>query len=325
MQLPNTMQAVEVPSFDGPTAMRIVDRPVPRPGTGEVLIKVLAAGVNFADAMQTRGTYAHGPKPPHIAGFEACGEIVAIGGGDVSWPIGAKVLVFGQGTFAELMTCNARMLLPLPEGWSPAQGAAMSANWYTAYAALRLVADVKPGQSVLIHAAAGGVGQAAVRLAKHFGARVFATASTPDKLAAVKQLGADELINYVEEDFVAAVKEKTGGRGVDIILESAGGDVFRKNFEAVVPYGKIIVYGVSGGTSSISNDELLFKYPVQLIGLNLALQTQFMGAIIPELGKLIAAKVIDPAEPTKHPLAEAARVVSDIETRKTMGKHVLVP
>jgi NADPH:quinone reductase len=325
MRIPSTMQAVEVPSLDGPAAMRIVERPVRPPQAGEVLIKVLAAGVNFSDSMQTRGTYLGGPTPPYIAGLEACGEVVATGGGDMPWPVGAKVIAFGQGAFAEFITCRAVMARPLPHWWSPALGAAVGINWFTAYAAIRLVADVKAGQSVLIHAAAGGVGQAAVRLAKHFGARVFATASSARKLEVVKELGADVTINYTEQDFVGEVKARTEERGVDVILESVGGEVFRRNFEAVVPYGKIIVYGVAGGKASIDNDELLFKYPVQLVGLNIALQSQFMGAIFPEFDTLITSKVIDPVAPTTHRLADAARVVSDLESRNTIGKHVLVP
>jgi NADPH2:quinone reductase len=325
MRIPSTMRAVEVPSFDGPTAMRVVERPVPRPRPGEVLVKVLAAGVNFADSMQTRGTYLGGPNPPYFAGFEACGEIVAIGGGDAPWPLGAKVIGFGQGAFAEFIICSAATVQPLPDGWTAGQGASVGANWYTAYAATRLVADVQPGQSVLIHAAAGGVGQAAVRLARHFGARVLATASSTEKLRVIERLGADELINYVEQDFVAEVKKRTEGRGVDVVLESAGGDVFRKNFEVVIPGGKIIVYGVSGGRASITNEELLFEYPVQLIGLNMAIQTRFMAAILPALGGLISSRVIDPAEPAAHRLEDAARVVGEIEARRTVGKHVLVP
>ncbi|HJW10967.1 MAG TPA: zinc-binding dehydrogenase, partial [Albitalea sp.] len=324
MTHPSSMRAIEVSGYDGPDAMRMVERPVPRPLPGEVLIKVLAAGVNFADSMQARGTYVGGPVPPYAAGFEACGEIVGLGEGDIRWPIGAKVIAFGQGSFAEYMTSNAMTLLALPEGWSPAQGAALGANWLTAYAAVKLVADVKPGQTVLIHAAAGGVGQAAVRLAKHFGARVFATASTYEKLKIAKQLGADELINYIEQDFVSEVKKRTDGHGVDVILESAGGEIFRRNFEAVVPYGKIIVYGVSGGSASIDNVDLLFKHPVQLIGLNMAIQRQFMQQIFPMLGELIASKVIAPSEPSRHPLKDAAKLVADIEARKTSGKHVLV-
>jgi NADPH:quinone reductase len=326
--IPETMRALVASSFDGPEALRLVERPVPLPGPGQVLLRVEAAGVNFADVMQTRGLYAGGPKPPYVAGLEACGEVVAVGDG-ATGPLGRRWMGFGPGAFAEYVAWPAQGLLPLPEGWSAAQGAAFPVQWLTAHGCLRVCGRLRGGESVLIHAAAGGVGTAAVRLAKHYGARVFATASTPEKLDVARHHGADELINYAAEDFVAAVKQRTGGRGVDLVLEMVGGDSFQKNFDAVVPYGRIVVFGAASAQQAVvSNVSLVFK-PVEVIGYHLAVMAlrrpNLFAAQLAEVTGLIASGVIRPEEPHAYPLAEGTRALQDLDTRKTTGKLVLIP
>src|SRR5690606_36244439 len=213
----------EQTALSGPGAMRLVtDAPVPAPGPGEVLIRVGAAGVNFADVMQTRGTYAGGPRPPYIAGFEAAGEVVALGPGVTGIEPGAHVIGTGPGAFAEYVVLPAAGAAPVPAGWSDEQALGLVLNRGTALAALRL-GRLAPGETVLVQAAAGGVGQAAVRLAKHEGATVIGTAS-PGKHEAVRALGADHVIDYV--DLADEVRRRTGGRGADLVLESVGGDAF---------------------------------------------------------------------------------------------------
>lgn len=330
MSIPAHMRALEVTSPDGPRSVHLVERPLPKPAPGEVLIKVGAAGVNFADTMQTHGAYPYGAKPPYIAGFEVCGEVVALGEGDSPYPIGAKVIGLTAGAFAEYATAAAAILRPLPKGWSQAQGAALFTSWFTAYGCLRLFGHLAAGESVLIHAAAGGVGQAAVRLAKHFGARVFATASTAEKLKFASDWGADECINYTEQDFVTEVKARTNGRGVDLVLESVGGETFHKSFEAVVPCGRIVVFGIaSGEKAGIDNYRLIFEYPIALIGFNayfvLGKRPDIFKPMNDEFSALIEAGVVCPDEPTAYPLAEGAKVLSALERRETKGKLVLVP
>ena len=214
MDIPKTMKALEITAWEGPTSSRVVDAEVPSPGPGQVLIKIGAAAINFADTMQSRGRYPGGPQAPYLAGYEAAGEVVAVGP-DVPFEVGQKVIGFGRGAFADYMVAPAAMTRPLPQGWSEAKGAALWTSWYTAAGALKQLGDVQAGEWVLIHAAAGGVGQAATKLAKHFGAKVIATASSAAKLELARAAGADVLINYAEEDFVAAVKEATGGQGAD--------------------------------------------------------------------------------------------------------------
>ncbi len=325
MDIPKTMKALEVTSWDGPGAAHVVDAPVPTPGAGEILLKVAAAAINFADTMQSRGRYPGGPKAPYLAGYEASGEVVAAGP-DTSFQPGDKVIGFGRGAFADYMVCAQAMVRPLPTGWTPTKGAALWTSWYTAAGALHHLGQVQAGETVLIHAAAGGVGQAAVRLAKHFGARVIATASSADKLEVARQAGADVLVNYSNEDFVEAVKAATEGRGADLILEMVGGETFRRNFEAVIPQGRIVVYGLSSGQrASIDNHELVFEHPVKLMGLNMGKRPEYFAPLFGLIEQLIADGVIDPDEPERHSLAELPTVLADLENRKTTGKQVFVP
>ncbi len=328
MNVPTEMYAVVVPELKGPGSVRVERKPVPVPGPGMALIRVKAAGLNYADVMQTRGLYVGGPAAPFVAGLEAAGEVVAVGAG-VAAEIGARVLGNGPGAFAEYVAWPAAGLMPLPEAWSFEQGAALFVQWFTAHGCLRTLGHVEPGQWVLVHAAAGGVGTAAVRLAKHFGARVVAVASTKEKVAVATALGADVGVNTAEEDFVAKTLEATGGRGADLVLEMVGGETFERNFLATRPYGKIVVFGAaSAKTARIDNVSLIFQ-PVQVIGYHLRVMAQkrpeWFLAEVEEMQKLIAAGVVNPQTPTAYPLAQAAEALAALEQRKTTGKLVLVP
>ncbi len=325
MDIPKTMRALEITAWDGPGASRVVHADVPSPDAGQLLIKVGAAAVNFADTMQTRGRYPGGPEAPYLAGYEAAGEVV-VAGPDTRFAPGQRVIGFGRGAFADYMVVQAAMARPLPDAWTATKGAALWTSWYTAAGALHHLGEIQAGETVLIHAAAGGVGQAATRLAKHFGARVIATASTPEKLEIAKSRGADVLINYVDEDFVAAVKDATDGRGADLILEMVGGETFRKNFEAARPQGRIVVYGLSSGErATIDDHDLVFTYPVKLMGLNMGKRPEYFAPLFGLMEELIAAGVVDPEEPQAHSLEQLPAVLAALEQRKTTGKQVFVP
>jgi NADPH2:quinone reductase len=328
MTLPETMRAVVVRDLKGPEAAHVESRPVPHPVAGEVLIAVRAAGVNYADVMQTRGLYVGGPEAPYVPGLEAAGEVVAAGEG-AQIPVGARVLGGGAGAFAEYVAWPASGLTQLPDSWSYGQGAAFFVQWFTAHGCLRTIGRLKRGEHVLVHAAAGGVGTAAVRLAKHFGARVIATASTQAKLERAARFGADVLVNYTEEDFVDAVKDATDGRGADLVLEMVGGETFEKNFEAVRPYGRVVVYGsASAQKASIDNVTLIFR-PVEVLGYHLNVLSRkrpdLFAAEVREVQALIQAGVIQPEEPTLYPFAQAAEALAALEARQTTGKLALVP
>jgi NADPH2:quinone reductase len=226
MSIPATMRALQQTSLDGPHALQLIaDARVPAPGMDEVLIRVAAAGVNFRDVMQAHGTSLGGPQPPFVAGFEAAGEVVAVGEAVAGPLLGAHVVGVGDGAFAEYMILPTVAAVPVPPAWSDQQALGLVVNWPTALAALKPLGGVVAGQTVLIHAAAGATGQAAVGMAKHYGATVIATAS-PGKHDIVLALGADHVLDSLARDLVSKVGELTGGNGVDLVLESAGGTTF---------------------------------------------------------------------------------------------------
>jgi len=314
--------------LDGPAVMRVVDVPVPVVGPDEVLVKVGAAGVNFADVMQTRGTYDGGPKPPYVAGFEAAGSVVALGEDVTRVAVGDHVIGTGPGAFAEYMVMAADAVVPVPAGWSDEEALGLVLNWATALVSLRL-GQLRAGDFVLIHAAAGGVGQAAVRIARYYGASVIATASAA-KHDVVRRLGADHVIDYRNADLVAEVGRLTDGRGADIVLESVGGDTFRQSVEVARRVtGKVVVIGAAAGEASISNRELNFRHPVHVIGQHLTTTIrhapELFAKVLAELDELIEAGVYPPGRPTVYDLADGPKALSELEARATVGKLALKP
>ncbi|MGW4244369.1 zinc-binding dehydrogenase, partial [Nocardia sp. NPDC004722] len=309
MSIPATMRALQQNSLDGPQDMCLItDAPVPSPGPGEVLIRVTAAGVNFRDVMQAHGTSAGGPQPPYVAGFEAAGEVVAVGAAVTGPPLGARVVGVGDGAFADFMVMPAAAAVPVPPGWTEQQALGLMVNWPTALAALVPLGGITSGQTVLIHAAAGATGQAAVAIAKHYGATVVATAS-PAKHETVLALGADHVLDSRRGDFVAEVLALTGGAGVDLVLESAGGATFEASLAAAKRVtGRVVVYGLAGGEAAITNWDLVYKHQIHLIGLNIGVliqaAPQIFGELMGELSTLIAAGVLTPVQPTAYDLAD---------------------
>jgi NADPH:quinone reductase len=325
------MRALEVTALDGPAAVRVAEVPVPEPGPGAVLLRVIAAGVNFADVMESRGTYRDGRVPPYVAGLELVGEVVALGPGATGASLGDVVLSGGPGAFADYVAVPRGFpLLAIPAGWTPTQALGLLANWGSAYAALHPFGRLAAGETVLIHAAAGGVGQAAVRLAIHHEARVIALASGPEKAAVLKMMGVDDVVDPRVEDVGAAVRERTGSRGVDLVLDSVGGELFRTNLTLAVPHtGRVVVMGVAGGVSSVSNADILFAHPVHVIGYNAAqlgvARPDIAGQVVADVLDLVARGVISPTEPTVFDLAEGPDVLAALEQRRTVGKLALVP
>jgi len=324
------MRALQQTSLQGPQDTRLItDAPVPRPGRGEILIRVAAAGVNFVDVSRAYGTFPGGPQPPYLAGFEAAGEVVDVGEGVSGPQPGTHVIGVGDGAFAEYTVLPATAAMPLPADWTAEQALGLAVNWPAALAALKPLGRIGAGETVLVHAAAGATGQAAVILAKHYGASVIATAS-PGKHETVLALGADHVLDSREGDLPADVLRLTGGAGADLVLESAGGATFKASLAAAKPVtGRVVVYGVAGGEAAITNWELVYRYPVHIIGLNLGAlirsAPQIFGALMGELSELIAAGVLTPNRPTAYDLADGPTVLADLEARATVGKLALVP
>jgi NADPH2:quinone reductase len=330
VSIPETMRALEQTSLRGPQDMRLIsDAPVPSPGPGEVLVRVAAAGVNFADLSRAHGTFGGGPQPPYLAGFEAAGEVVATGEAVTGPSPGTVVAGVGHGAFAEFTVLPAAAAVPVPAGWTAEQALGLSVNWPTALAALTALGRVAPGETVLVHAAAGATGQAAVRLAKHYGAIVIAAAS-PAKHDIVRALGADHVVDSRDGDLAAEVLRLTAGAGVDLVLESAGGDTFAASLAAARPVtGRVVVYGVAGGDAAVTNWELVYRHQVHLIGLNIGVLIQraprLFGEVMGELSALIAAGVLGPGRPTVYDLADGPKVLAELAARATVGKLALLP
>ncbi len=328
--VPTTMRALQQTSSAGPQDMRLVtDTPVPRAGDGEVLVRVAAAGVNFADVSRAYGTFRGGPRPPYVAGFEAAGEVVAVGGSVHGPRPGSAVVGVGHGAFAEYVLLPGAAAMPVPAGWTPEQALGLVVNWPTALAALKPLGRVAAGETVLVHAAAGATGQAAVTLAKHYGATVIATAS-PAKHEAVLACGADHVLDSRAGDVADRVSRLTGGSGVDLVLESAGGTTFRASLTAAAPVtGRVVVYGVAGGNAAITNWDLVYRHQVHVIGLNIGVLAQaapqVFAGLMGELSALVAAGVVAPGRPTAYDLAEGPAALAELEARRTVGKLALRP
>jgi NADPH2:quinone reductase len=323
------MKAVEVSAFGGVENLAVVDRPDPEPGPGHVSVKVEAAGVNYADVMMRRGLYSGGPKPPFVPGLEIAGTVEAVGDGVTTVAPGdAVTALVSSGGYAERVLAPAAAVMPRPPGLSAEAGAAFSVNFFTADLALHFAGDVRPGKTVLVHAAAGGVGTAAVQLAKRAGARVIATASSREKLDRVAALGADVIVDYTKEDFLEVVRRETNGEGVDIVLESVGGDVFDKSVAALRPLGRLVVFGIASADPRRPDPrELLFRN-LWVIGLHLGKlmgMPEIVGPAAARLFGLLAAGEIAPQVGHVIPLAEAARAHELLSDRASYGKIVLVP
>ena len=330
MNVPTTMRAHVQTSLNGPQDMRLVaDAPAPRPGDGEVLIRVTAAGVNFADISKAHGAFLGGPRPPYVAGFEAAGEIVAVGPAVTGLQPGTRVVGIGNGAFAEYMALPAAAAIPLPPGWTEQQSLGLMVNWPTALAALRPLGGLSAGQTVLIHAAAGATGQAAVTMAKHYGATVIAAAS-PGKHETVLALGADHVLDARQGDIAAEVRRLTDGAGADVVLESAGGATFAASLAAAKRVtGRVVVIGLAGGDASVTSWDLVYKHQVHIIGFNIGLliqaAPQIFGEVMGELFALIGAGVLAPGAPTGYDLADGAKALAELAARATVGKLALVP
>jgi len=332
MSIPSTMRALRQSSLNGPRDLCLItDAPVPSPGPGEVLIRVAAAGVNFVDISQARGTFAGGPQPPYLAGIEGAGEVAAVGAGVTNLEPGAHVIGvgIGGGAFAEYLALPAQAAVPVPAGWADEQALGLVVNWPTALAALKPLGGLTAGQTVLIHAAAGATGQAAVKMAKHYGATVIAAASV-GKQEVVRALGADHVIDSRGGVIAAEVLRLTGGAGADLVLESVGGTTLEASLAAAKRVtGRVVVYGLAGGEAAISNWDLVYKHQLHVIGLNIGIliqaAPQIFGEVMGEMFGLIAAGVLGPGRPTGYDLAEGPKALAELEARTTVGKLALRP
>src|SRR6202171_635994 len=247
MTLPATMTAIAIRAPGGPEMLVPEQRPVPQPGAGEILVKVAAAGVNRPDVMQRRGLYPPPKGAPDILGLEIAGTVAACGEGVTRWKLGDQVaaLVVGGG-YAGYCIAVEGHALPIPAVLSAQEAAAIPETFFTVWHNVFERGGPKAGETLLVHGGSSGIGTAAIQLARNFGARVIVTAGSAEKCEACRKLGADVAINYKTEDFVAATKQATGGKGADVILDMVGGDYIERNYEAAAVEGRIVQIAFQG-------------------------------------------------------------------------------
>jgi putative PIG3 family NAD(P)H quinone oxidoreductase len=245
------MRAIEIRTFGGPDVLAPVERPMPVPSAGEVLVKVAAAGVNRPDVSQRQGKYPPPPGASDIPGLEIAGTIVQTAGDVGDWRAGDRVcaLVSGGG-YAEYCAVPAPQCLPAPRGFSDAEAAAIPETFFTVWTNVFERGRLMEGESFLVQGGSSGIGTTAIQLAHARGARVFATAGSSEKCAACERLGAERAINYHEEDFVAVVRDATGGRGVDVILDMVGGDYVPRHIELLAAEGRLVQIATLGGAKA---------------------------------------------------------------------------
>ena len=301
--------------------MRADEIEKPTPGADEVLIKTAAAGINYADTMLRQNKYLFKPTLPFTLGFEVAGIIEAVGANVSHFEVGQRVLAtIRGGGYAEYAVADWRTIVPIPDNLEYGKATALLVQGLTA---LGLLVDLKRGQTILIHAAAGGVGSLLVQLAKHKGAKVLGTASTSEKLEKVASLGADVGINYSESDWADEVLVATNGKGADLIIEMVGGEIGKQNLKCLATGGTMIVYGAASGEDfQISALSLLGRMQT-VRGYNLNLETrENMAAFTTELMAHIAENRLEVII-NEFPLEQAREAHDALEGRRTMGKVVL--
>ena len=328
-ELPEIMRAIRVAAPGGPEAMALAAAPRPRPGVGEILVKVEAAGVNRVDVMQRRGVYPPPPGAPDILGLEVAGEVVALGPGASRHALGARVaaLVPGGG-YAEYCLVHESNALPIPRGLSAVEAAAIPEAFFTVWTNVFERGALKAGETLLAHGGSSGIGTTAIQLAKAFGARVIATAGSDEKVKACVGLGADRAVNYRAEDFVAATLAATDGKGAEVILDMVGGDYVARNYAAAAIDGRIVqIAFLSGQRVEIDLRVLMGK---RLFHTGSMLRSRSVGekaaiaeALRAKVWPLLAEGRCKPVIDSVFPLAEAAEAHRRMEASAHIGKIVL--
>jgi NADPH2:quinone reductase len=328
-KLPTTMTAIEIDGFGGPEVLKPTTRPVPLPSTGEVLIEVAAAGVNRPDIHQREGNYAPPPGASDIPGLEVAGKIVAVGLGVHNFKVGQEVcaLVAGGG-YAAYCAAPEPQVLPVPKGLSLIEAAALPETFFTVWTNLFERGGLKPGETMLVHGGSSGIGTTAIQLAKAFGARIFTTAGSREKCQACEKLGADVAIEYKREDFAEVIKARTGGRGVDVILDMVGGDYFQRNINSLAMDGRLVSIAYLRGARVEVNFLPVMRNRLTITGSTLRPRTvQEKGAIAAALRAkvwpLIEKGAVKPLIECTFPLAEAAAAHRLLESSSHVGKVVL--
>lgn len=324
------MIAIEIREPGGPDVLTPVERPRPVAGTGEVVIKVAAAGVNRPDVMQRQGKYPPPPGASDIPGLEVAGTIESIGDGVRDWRVGDRVcaLVAGGG-YAEYCAAPAPQCLPVPRGMPFTAAAAIPETYFTVWTNVFERGHLAAGETLLVHGGSSGIGTTAIQLGRAFGARVFATAGSAGKCAACVALGAERAINYHESDFVAVFRDATAGRGVDVILDMVGGDYIARDMELLALEGRLVQIATQVGTKAQINLTRLLQRRLTITGSTLRVRTVAeKGAIAAHLREhvwpLLEAGRVGPVVHATFPLQAAAEAHRVMDAGTHIGKLVLI-
>ncbi|MCU0670280.1 MAG: NADPH:quinone oxidoreductase family protein [Myxococcota bacterium] len=324
------MRAIVVDRWMEASELTVREAPEPVVGAGQLGVDVHSAGCNFFDILIVQGKYQVKPPFPFIPGGEIAGVVREVGAGVKGFAVGDRVLAAApMGGYAERIAIPASFAHRMPDAMSFDEGAGFPIVYPTSYAGLVYRAALQPGETLLVHAAAGGVGLAAVQIGRALGARVLATAGGADKCAIAREAGAEAAIDYNAEDFVERVKELTGGRGADVIYDPVGGDVFDKSLKCIAWNGRLLVVGFAGGTiPSVAANRILLKN-IAVTGLHWGAYAKNEPQRVPEtfaaLFRLYEEKKIHPVVYRGYPLEEAAAALAALGSRKTHGKVVLNP
>ncbi|RFU20801.1 NADPH:quinone oxidoreductase family protein [Geodermatophilus marinus] len=318
------MRAWRVHQLGNPSDVMSLDEvEQPTPADGQLLVRVRAAALNFPDVLMAQGVYQEKPPLPYTPGVELCGEVVGTGRRVIGSPSG------GPGAFAEYALMDADNAWPVPDSLPDEKAAALYLTYQTGHVGLHRRAHLQPGEWLLVHAGAGGVGSAAIQLGKAAGARVIATAGGPRKVEVCRELGADHVVDYTAEDFVPVVKEVTGGRGADVVYDPVGGDVFDRSRRCIAFEGRLLVVGFTSGRipEAPANHALVKNYSV--VGLHWGLYRKMEPSLIATthdaLVALVEAGQVDPLVGAVRPLEEAPQALAQLADRSTVGKVVLLP
>jgi NADPH2:quinone reductase len=324
------VKAVVIVRAGGPEVLELREVPAPRPGVHEILVRVHAAGINRADILQRVGRYPPPPGAvPDVPGLEYGGEVLELGVGASAWKVGDRVMgLVPAGAYAELVAVNEAVAMRVPAGWSMDAAAAVPEAFITAHDALFGQMGLRAGERVLVHAVGSGVGTAAVQLAKAFGARTFGTSRTATKLARAKALGLDVPINSSTEDVAEAVKRRTEGRGVDVVLDLVGAPTLAGSIAALARGGRMIVVGLTGGRTAPIDLGAVLSKRLTIVGTVLRARTleekiAVTAAFVREVLPLLEAGMVRPVVERSYRMSEAAEAHRHLESNGVFGKLVL--
>lgn len=324
------MHAITISEPGGPENLTWTEVPDPVPGEGEALVEVVASAVNRADIMQRQGHYDPPPGASAYPGLECSGRIAALGPGVSGWSVGDEVCaLLAGGGYAQKVVIPAGQLLPVPEGIDLKQAAALPEVACTVWSNVFMLAHLRPGELLLVHGGSSGIGTMAIQLAKAIGARVAVTAGTKEKLDFCAELGADVLINYRDQDFVAEIDRATDGKGADVILDNMGAKYLGRNVETLAVNGRLMIIGMQGGTQGELNiGRLLGKRgavsATSLRARPLSEKAAVVAAVREHVWPLIASGVVRPVVDREVPMTDAAEGHRVVEGSGHIGKVLLV-